>query len=391
MIVARVIAFWFPFFKLMNSELKSTPLQNWHLAHQARMAEFAGYSMPIQYSGIVAEHQATRTAAGIFDISHMGRLRFDGGRGDQLLDHLLTRRVTDMKTGQVRYSLMCNEEGGILDDVLVSCLESPSGVPYFLLVVNASNRAKIWKWIQPHLADFPDVVLSDVTEQTAMIAVQGPNALKICQPLFSWPLESLGYYRAKVSSQMGKPTIVSRTGYTGEDGLEFIVRAEEASRVWENLMLAGRELGLMPVGLGARDTLRLEAGMPLYGHELDETVDPFRAGLGFAVNLQERNFIGAESLSKIQGQPATAKRVGLKLEGMRAARQGASMVDFDSRTVGTVTSGSHSPTLNQPIAMGYIDASVAVDGQAIDVDIRGSRVSARICAIPFYRRKSPTK
>jgi aminomethyltransferase len=375
----------------MANDLQSTPLTAWHRAHGARMAEFAGFEMPIQYSGIVAEHHATRNAVGLFDISHMGRLRFEGPRADQLLDHLLTRRVTDMQIGQVRYSLMCNEAGGVLDDVLVSCLESPSSRQYFLLVVNASNRTKILHWLQPHLADFPDVTMSDVTDQTAMIAVQGPQAVELCQRLFSMPLDSMGYYRAKVTQQMGKPTIISRTGYTGEDGFELIVRADDAQRVWENIMLAGREQEIMAVGLGARDTLRLEAGMPLYGHELDETIDPIRAGLGFAVNLKDRAFIGSESLVAIQSQGLSTTRVGIKLEGMRAARQGACVLDSDSRTVGLVTSGSFSPTLNQPIAMAFVDSAVAKEGSNVEVDIRGSRVSAKLSLLPFYRRKSSTK
>ena len=352
------------------------------------MAEFAGYDMPIQYSGIVAEHQVTRTAAGVFDISHMGRLRFEGSRAELLLDHLLTRRVTDMVNGQVRYALMCNEDGGILDDVLVSCLESPSNRQYFLLVVNASNREKILRWLQPHLADFPDVTMTDVTTQTAMLAVQGPQALGVCQSLFTMSLDGLGYYRARVTSQMGKPTIVSRTGYTGEDGLELIIRAEDADRVWENLLLAGREVGLQPAGLGARDTLRLEAGMPLYGHELEESIDPFQAGLDFAVQLSGRQFIGSDSLTRIRQQVRDSVRIGLKLDGMRAARQGAVILDAQSRKIGIVTSGSHAPSLNQPIAMGYVAAAAAHSGQMVEVDIRGSRVSAKICDLPFYRRKT---
>lgn len=373
----------------MSSTFAETPLTAWHRSHHARMAEFAGYEMPIQYEGIVAEHQATRNAAGLFDISHMGRLRFEGPRADQLLDHLLTRRVTDMKSGQVRYSLVCNEEGGVLDDVLVTCLESPSsGNDYFLLVVNASNRAKIVHWLQPHLADFPDVAFHDVTDQTAMIAIQGPKALEICKPLFSIALDSIGYYRARVTPQMSKPTIVSRTGYTGEDGVELIVKAEDAARVWDNLLLAGKNLGIQPVGLGARDTLRLEAGMPLYGHELDESIHPYQAGLGFAVNLKDRRFIGCDSLQKFSESPQLLKRVGLVLDGMRAARQGASVVDSDSRTVGTVTSGSYSPTLSRPIAMAFVDPAIAIDGTKVDIDIRGSKVSATVCSVPFYNRKS---
>jgi aminomethyltransferase len=373
---------------MMTRDLQTTPLTNWHRAHGARMAEFAGYDMPIQYSGIVAEHQVTRTAAGVFDISHMGRLRFEGSRAELLLDHLLTRRVTDMVNGQVRYALMCNEDGGILDDVLVSCLESPSNRQYFLLVVNASNREKILRWLQPHLADFPDVTMTDVTTQTAMLAVQGPQALGVCQSLFTMSLDGLGYYRARVTSQMGKPTIVSRTGYTGEDGLELIIRAEDADRVWENLLLAGREVGLQPAGLGARDTLRLEAGMPLYGHELEESIDPFQAGLDFAVQLSGRQFIGSDSLTRIRQQVRDSVRVGLKLDGMRAARQGAVILDAQSRKIGIVTSGSHAPSLNQPIAMGYVAAAAAHSGQMVEVDIRGSRVSAKICDLPFYRRKT---
>ena len=372
----------------MSSQLSSTPLHAWHQAHGARMAEFANYLMPIQYTGIVAEHHATRTAAGVFDISHMGRLRFDGPRADQMLDHVLTRRVLDMQTGQVRYSLVCNEDGGILDDVLVSCLESPSGKNYFLLVVNASNRAKIVQWLQPHLADFPDVEFHDVTDATAMIAVQGPKALEICSPLLPASVLSLGYYRAKVTEQMSKPCIVSRTGYTGEDGFELIVKSEDAPRVWENIMMAGRELGVQPVGLGARDTLRLEAGMPLYGHELDEATDPYQAGLGFACNLKDRTFIGREALEQKSKLVTLPKRVGLVLDGRRAARQGANVLDADSRVIGQVTSGSFSPTLDKPIAMAYLDPAIAVVGVALDIDIRGTRVSATILPLPFYKKSS---
>lgn len=370
----------------MNASLATTPLIQWHIAHGARTAEFAGYQMPIQYTSIVAEHNATRTAAGLFDISHMGRLRFEGERASQLLDHLLTRRVTDMKPGMVRYSLMCNEEGGILDDVLVACLESPSGRLFFLLVVNASNRPKILKWIQPHLADFPDVAFHDATDTTAMIAVQGPKAVEIAGRLLPPKVLALKYYKGVVTEQMGKPCIVTRTGYTGEDGFELTVKAEDAPRVWENLMLAGREHGVAPVGLGARDTLRLEAGMPLYGHELSEAIDPFRAGLGFAVSLGDRTFLGSDALLTNSKIPQPVTRVGLKLEGRRAAREGAAVLDPDRRQVGEVTSGTFSPTLEAPISMAYVASEVAKSGGSVDVDIRGSIVSAAITPLPFYKR-----
>ena len=370
----------------MNAPLAVTPLHSWHQQNGGKLVEFAGFDMPVQYEGIVAEHTATRTSAGLFDISHMGRLRFDGPRADQLLDHLLTRRVVDMEVGQVRYALMCNEEGGILDDVLVSCLESPSGKVYFLLVVNAGNHSKIRNWIQPHLADFPDVEFSDSTSSTAMIAIQGPKAVEIAKRLFPGSIDSLGYYRAKVTNQMGKPCIVSRTGYTGEDGFELIVRSEDSQRVWENLLLAGREHGIKPAGLGARDTLRLEAGMPLYGHELDESINPFKAGLKFACNVKDRSFIGSDQLAVYAKQASDEVRVGLILTGRRAARQGAAILDHDGREIGCVTSGSFSPTMDVPIAMAYVKSACATTGTTVDVDIRGSKVAATITNLPFYKR-----
>lgn len=371
-----------------TAPMHDTPLTAWHVARGARLAEFAGYRMPIQYSSIVPEHEATRTKAGLFDISHMARMRFEGSRSGMLLDHLLTRRVTDLQVGQVRYSLMCNAEGGILDDVLVCYLESPSGRQIHLLVVNAGNHGKILKWIQPHLADFPDVTFNDVTSSTAMIALQGPKSVETIQKLFPdnpGKITRLKYYRATMAPQMGKPAIISRTGYTGEDGFEIVVRAEDAVRVWENLLLAGREFGIEPVGLGARDTLRLEAGMPLYGHELNEQIDPITAGLGFAVNLKDRSFIGDEALQTKLNLPVGVRRVGLKLIGRRAAREGAAVLDADNRAIGSVTSGTFSPTLQTPIAMAYVAADSSAVGTQVTVDIRGSKAEAQIVALPFYK------
>jgi aminomethyltransferase len=370
----------------METQELKTPLYDWHVKNGARMAPFAGYQMPIQYSGIVAEHTATRQAAGVFDISHMGRLRFDGPRADQLLDRLLTRRVLDMQPGQVRYSLVCNEAGGILDDVLVSCLESPSSKIYFLLVVNASNKAKIVRWLTPELADFPDVEFNDVTDSTAMIAIQGPKSLEVCQKLFPPSVLGLGYYRAKVTEQMSKPCVVSRTGYTGEDGFELIVRGEDAPRVWENLLLAGRDLGISPVGLGARDTLRLEAGMPLYGHELDESIDPYTAGLGFACQCKDQDFIGRAVLLTKSKEPPNRKRVGLVLEGRRAAREQSECFDPEGNRIGTVTSGTFSPTMQKPISMAYLATGAASIGSEIQVDIRGTTSKAWVQELPFYKR-----
>ncbi|QEG42919.1 glycine cleavage system aminomethyltransferase GcvT [Roseimaritima ulvae] len=370
----------------MVDSLAATPLLSWHRSAGATLVPFAGYEMPIQYGSIVSEHQACRQAAALFDVSHMGRLRFDGEGSAELLDHLLTRRVVGMKPGQVRYALMCNAEGGVLDDVLVSRLETPSGTGYHLLVVNASNRQKILKWIAPHLAEFPTVTMSDRTDLTAMIAVQGPRAVEACGRLFNADLSKLRYYRGVVTDQFSKPAIVTRTGYTGEDGIEVIVRAEEATRVWENLLLAGRDHGFVAAGLGARDTLRLEAGMPLYGHELNEQINPLDAGLGFACNLEGRSFVGDEALREAQRRGPARTRVGLLPEGRRPVREHCNIVDGDGQVVGEVTSGGPSPTLGHPIAMGYVDNALSQLGTTVQIDNRGRLQPAVVTALPFYKR-----
>jgi aminomethyltransferase len=369
----------------MTSDLATTPLDSWHRQAGAKLVPFAGYEMPVQYGSIVAEHHACRSSAALFDVSHMGRLRFDGEGSEQLLDHLLTRRISDLPVGGVRYGLVCNEQGGVLDDVLVSHLETPSQQRYHLMVVNASNRSKILKWLTPHLADFPKVTVSDRTELTAMIAVQGPKALDVCKRLFRFDLTRLKYYRAAVTEQFSKPAIVSRTGYTGEDGFELIVRAEEATRIWENLMLAGRDEGFAAAGLGARDTLRLEAGMPLYGHELDELTDPLSGGLDFACNLEGRSFIGDQALRNIAAHGPSKTRIGLLPDGKRPARDGCPVLDMQGNRVGVITSGAPSPTLSRPIAMAYVQTANAADTH-FQIDIRGSIIGAQPTSLPFYRR-----
>lgn len=369
----------------MSPTLTTTPLHAWHLRHSARLGPFAGYDMPILYSSIVQEHQATRSGLGLFDISHMGRFRIEGDAAAEWLDAQLTRSVLDMQRGQIRYSLVCREDGGMLDDVLVYDLETPSGQPYFLLVVNASNRAKLWQHFQDRIVPGSSLVMRDVTDQTAMIAVQGPSARSVAASLLPPRVAQLRYYRGLVCEQFGKPVIVSRTGYTGEDGLELIVRAEHAERIWENLLLAGRDSNATPVGLAARDTLRLEAAMPLYGHELDESIDPWEAGLGFAVNLENRDFHGREALQR-RATEMRRQRVGLQLEGPRAARQGAQVLSLDGEPLGTVTSGSFAPTLERSIAMAYLPARFNNPGQSVLVDIRGQRTAAKVVPLPFYRR-----
>ncbi|QDV71632.1 Glycine cleavage system T protein [Rosistilla carotiformis] len=370
----------------MTDNIASTPLTSWHRAAGATMSPFAGFDMPIHYGSIVAEHHACRNAATLFDVSHMGRIRFDGDRSAELLDRLLTRRVSDLAPGGIRYSLMCNEEGGILDDVLVYHIEKPSGGRFHMLVVNASNRQKIIEWLTPRMADYPDVICTDRTELTSMIALQGPLAMATVEGLFKHPADKLGYYHSYVTEQFNKPVIVSRTGYTGEDGLELITRADEAGRIWENLMLAGRKHGIQAAGLGCRDTLRLEAAMPLYGHELSESIDPISAGLGFACNFKDRTFIGSEALVKIKADQPQSVRVGIRVEGVRPAREGCQILDANDQNIGAITSGTVSPTLQYPIAMGYVAAEHSQIGSPLTIDIRGKRAAANVVPLPFYKR-----
>ena len=351
------------------------------------MVDFAGWSMPVQYSSIVEEHNATRNAVGVFDISHMGRLRFEGAGAAGFLDRLLTRRVVGIDLGLIRYSLVTNETGGILDDVLVYHLADAGGKPFHLLVVNASNRAKIVGWIERHLPDSEGVTFHDQTVETAMIAVQGPHALNALQPLVDVRLVDMQYYSGQVAQVAGHAGIVSRTGYTGEDGCELIVAAEDALAVVERLFVQGESLGIRPVGLGARDTLRLEAAMPLYGHELSEAIDPFQAGLGFAVQFKGRDFIGADALKELKSRADAPQRIGLEMASKRVPREHYPVL-ANGETVGEITSGTFSPTLERPIAMAYVQPTAAKVGTELTVDIRGRAEPARVVALPFYQRKS---
>lgn len=365
----------------MNTQLNRTPLYDWHQRHGGRLVDFAGWLMPVQYSSIVAEHQATRTGVGLFDVSHMGRLRFDGAGAADFLDRITTRRVHDLKPGRVRYSLLTNESGGILDDVLVYRLADAAEQPYYVMVVNAGNREKIVRWIEPRLAGASQVHFTDVTHDWAMIAVQGPKALAAAQSLVETDLSQLKYYQAAETLIAGHGGIASRTGYTGEDGCELIVGNAVAFALWDALIGAGGTA----VGLGARDTLRLEAAMPLYGHELSEDINPYQAGLAFAVDLEQRNFPGHDALARLKDDANSPRRVGLAVEGKRPAREANPILDA-GRRVGVVTSGTLSPTLGRPIAMGYVEPQAAEVGRRLNIDVRGQTLPAVIVELPFYHR-----
>ena len=353
-----------------------TPLHDWHVAHQGRMVDFAGWDMPVQYTTIVAEHQAVRTTAGLFDISHMGRIRFDGPDACRFLDYLLTNDVTQLTPGKIRYALATNSSGGVLDDVLVYCFED-----HYLLVVNASNREKILSWLGEHAAGF-SVEWEDLTMSQAMVAIQGPQSGAILQSVVSDAPVDIPYYTGTQTTIDGTPALLSRTGYTGEDGYEVILPAEHVAKFWQTL---ADHSGTTACGLGCRDTLRLEAAMPLYGHELDETIDPLTAGLQFAVRLKAGDFIGREALLKLRAGGLRRQRVGVQLDGKRIAREGALVLHGDAE-IGQVTSGTFSPTLQVPIGMAYVDVEHTEPGTAVSVDIRGKRAAATVVPLPFYRR-----
>lgn len=368
---------------MTTETLKKTPLYDWHAANGGRMVDFTGWSMPVQYTSIINEHNATRNAVGLFDVSHMARFRFDGANALEFLDGLVTRKVADLKPGRIRYGLVCKEDGGILDDVLTYHLQDSDGKSYAWMVVNAGNREKIAEWIQARLPE--DITFTDHTEQTAMIAVQGPKAMEIAQAIVEGDLSELKYYQGREATILSHPGgLVSRTGYTGEDGVELTVSAENAIATWEALFVAAAEVGGHAVGLGARDTLRLEAAMPLYGHELSEEITPLQAGLSFAMSW-DHEFIGKAALEAID-KDSLPVRVGLAMEDKRVPREHYPLYSGDQQ-VGEVTSGSQSPTLGSPIAMGYVARAFAAEGTQLDVDVRGKRHAAKVVPLPFYKRR----
>lgn len=394
----------------MNNTLLQTPLFDWHQAHGGRMVDFAGWSMPVQYESIVSEHVATRQAAGLFDVSHMGRLTIAGPVSTAWLEGLLTRRVDNLPVGRARYTLVTGVDleaaGGeaasavpvILDDALITRLaDAEDATPRYLLVVNASNRARVMRWLEHSLPE-TGVTLTDRSSETAMIAVQGPVVFgAAAEAVASGPLAAilsaevlaaaaaLPIYGALEATIAGAPATLSRTGYTGEDGVELVVAASVATTVWEQLLDAGAAAGVRACGLGSRDTLRLEAGMPLYGHELVETSNPFAIGLGLAVNLEGRKFPNAAAFAA-ERDALSQQRVGLQFESRRAARQGDQVTLPAGAACGMVTSGSFAPTIGCGVALAFVDAAVAVPGTQLEVIVRNTPLPARVVPLPFYRR-----
>ncbi|MGP1308838.1 MAG: glycine cleavage system aminomethyltransferase GcvT [Phycisphaerales bacterium] len=379
--------------------MQRTPLYQFHLDRGARMVDFAGWEMPIAYkNGVLAEHHQVRRSGGVFDVSHMGRVEVKGRHARRFLEKLCTRRISDMEKGQCRYSLVCNERGGVRDDIIVSRFDEDE----FLLVVNASNREKLLGHFQQVKGDMA-VAIDDKTMNTAMVALQGPKVMDLISGV-SREIPTLKKYRFTVKNLMVMKLIVSRTGYTGEDGVEVILPAKAIGMAMKLLLkdvdLDDPNAVLTPAGLAARDTLRLEAGMPLYGHELSEDWDALSSRLTFAIALDkgqndgEEKFIGQDALLKIQNEGGPKRLlVGLELEGRRSARQGMK-VRAGGAEVGEVTSACLSPTLEKPIALAYVDAAQSEVGAALEIDTgKGSAFAAKVVPTPFYKapKKEPAK
>jgi len=367
-----------------------TPFHKYHEEHDARFVEFAGWEMPIRYGSIIEEHHQCRTGASMFDVSHMGRVKISGRHARKFLETLLTRRVSDMVVGQARYALVCNEAGGVLDDILVYRFTDD-----WMMVVNASNREKILAHMEAVAKQFDYTVkIEDNTMKTAMIAIQGPKVMEQIAA-FSKEVPTLKNYHFCEKNLMILKMIISRTGYTGEDGVEVILGAKMAPMAIKLLLKDKNEGKIKPAGLGARDTLRIEAGMPLYGHELDEDTDPLSAGLKFAVSLKKDEtdegdpdiprFIGQDALQKIAEAGPPKQLIGLKFDGKRTPRQGAK-VRLNGESIGTVTSGCMSPTLGHPIAMAYITPDSANEGDTVSIPMGAKSIEATVCKTPFYRR-----
>lgn len=370
----------------MEENLKRTPLYEMHLKYGARMVPFGGWDMPVQYTGVMEEHRAVREAAGLFDVSHMGEFELKGPQALELIQLVSVNNAAKLEIGQVQYSLMCYENGTIVDDILVYRL----GENHYWLVVNAGNIDKDWDWVNYCLnrSGLKNLELKNLSPEVGQIAIQGPLARQIMKDLVpNVVLDELKFYWAKTGVTVAgiKSLVFSRTGYTGEDGFEIYCKKEDAVALWEALMEAGEDLGLVPAGLGARDTLRFEAKLPLYGHEINDNLTPLEAGLGFFVKLKKgTDFIGKAALEAQKEKGLERKLVGFEMIERGIARGGYEIAK-DGTVVGFVTTGSFSPTLQKNIGLGYVPVAISDLGAEFDVIIRGKAVKAKIVETPFYQ------
>lgn len=370
---------------MTEPELETTPLIEEHRRLGARLVPFAGWLMPIQYEGIVAEHRAVRERAGLFDVSHMGELRVRGPGAVAFVNELVANDLERIELKQAMYTCALNEAGTVLDDLIVY-KHAPEDL---LIVCNASNREKMARHFGEHAAGRDDVKFTDESDATGLIALQGPAALLVLDRAGSSlapTAERLGTFRFAKATVAGQEVTVARTGYTGEDGVELFCAAEATPLLWNALLEAGREFGIAPVGLGARDTLRLEARLSLYGNEIDETTNPLEAGLGWSVKLEKPRFIGKEALLEVQKTGPRRRIVGFEVTGRGVARHGYPLLSLEGEPVGVCTSGGPSPTLGKNIGLGYLPTEMTAPGTAFRVDCRGKHVEAVVVKTPFYKR-----
>ena len=353
-----------------------TPLHAIHKRLGARMVEFAGFDMPVQYHSILEEHAAVRERAGLFDVSHMGQIHLRGPAALATADRLLTRPMASLRVGRVRYALLCNEEGGVVDDVTVYRLADD----HLFLCVNAANIEKDYRWIVRNSPD--DAGVRNASDETGLLALQGPASPAILERISSGSPDTLERYGFAEFAVADRDALVSRTGYTGSDGFEIYVAAGDLAAVFNALLSEGAADGLVPVGLGARDTLRLEAAMPLYGHELDDTTSPLEAGLGKFVKLEGRDFIGAEAIARRAAEPQTRVLVGFELDAKGIARADYPIAR-NGQDVGVVTSGAPSPTLGKSIGLGYVAPELAAPNTTFDIRVRGRAIPAHVVETPF--------
>jgi aminomethyltransferase len=365
----------------LEPTLHETPLRERHVALGSRMIDFAGWLMPVQYAGILEEHRAVRQRAGLFDLSHMGELFLEGPEAGTALAGALITNPPALAEGRAQYSMIVAPDGGIIDDLIVYRL----AIERFLVVANAGNARTVSDALAERITGFK-AVLDDRSLAMSLVAIQGPRSVEIMRPLTDVDLATLRYYAIAEGTVAGIPALLARTGYTGEDGFEVFVDNGRAVELWDALMAAGSASGLAAIGLGARDTLRLEAGMPLYGNELDRTTNPYEANLGRVVKLDKPgDFVGRAALEKVAREGVARRLVGLVMRGRGIARHGYPVFRGD-RPTGIVTSGTQSPSLGEAIAMAYVATSDAEPGTMVDVEIRGQRVPAEVVALPFYQR-----
>lgn len=362
-----------------SSDMKKTLLYDQHIASGGKMISFGGWVLPVQYRGILEEHRAVRENVGLFDVSHMGKIIVRGSQAESLIQGLITNDISEMKDGQVIYSLLCNHVGGVLDDLLVYRLS----VNDFMLVVNAVSTAKDLYWIKERTKDTVEV--ADYTGSIATMSLQGPQSVKLLCSLTSFDVGSMRRYQFIRCDLAGIKCLVSRTGYTGEDGFELYPEAVDGLKMWQILMTSGQEYGLVPVGLGARDTLRIEASLPLYGNELSEETNPLDAGLDRFIKLEKAEFIGRLALRKYKQDGPQRRLVGLSMTDRGIPRSHYPVL-MDGEVIGTVTSGTFAPSLNACLAMAYVPSWVNT-GDQVFVRIRGKNCSARVVPMPFYKRR----